>query len=1532
MHTPRSRTPSRASTPAFTRPGSSRIVIPTLRHASSKATLTPTTVSNDNSPPSRQVLDSAASSVLDLDMTEGILLQEAETDADAAEGEEVNVMGSLNTTAGHEDSKQSLRDQLRKTLNRKQSMQDLPSPRTKVKPAMDDIPYEPTQSFSEREYFVLTDAGKPVFVSRSGGEDSLASVIGIMQALVSVFIDDGDKLRCINTKTSRITFLIRSPLYYVCYSNWGEPESVTRSHLEYLHLQIISIVTASHLRKLFERRGNFDLRRLLDGAESFLTSILERLQSDVAMNTSSLLCLKLDPSLRKRAADCLIPTSKMKDVLYVFLVANGRVVTLIRPKKHSIHPADIHTLLNTIYNPSILHSPASTSCIPICLPKFNPSGFMNAYISFLRKPEGVSTSTDAPKSTTPSDCDDSTLALVCLNGVGEFDTIKGWCESVSQKLDNEGISDAIISDLRNGKTEYSVAELGIPGLRHFVYKSRGQVQVTIPSFDDPYDSPTERRRLLTLYQILHDAIHAKSGQGGMLKLQYIKTEKESVLGWITQPFELYITLSPMLPKSAAVGAANSVVRWTRLRAIVSFLNVTITVTTPIGEAINLVLGHTIGMLPYLLSSDWPVGQLYELPSLLLFAFPTPSPTPSFPFAMSKQLLDTPAKHPFSVTGLADRAWNRIREAAFNTGWAPMTRFAEMAVVSLMERITVGELRVLTLSNVYEFRDPHSDSQSPLKAELRVVNDVFWVRLCTMGDLGFAEAYMYGDVECDDLVSLFMIFLENRENLSNLDSRLSYLFTLPQRLTSHRFLNTIGNSRSNISAHYDISNDMFTGFLSEDLTYSCGIFEDLDGDHRKFGNQTQWSGGQGLKRIQQSERVNRDDGNGTATINGKDELYDAQIRKLRHIFEKARILPGHRVLEIGSGWGSMAMFIARNSPTTTVDTITLSIQQQELAMERIKEAGLDDRIRVHLMDYRNMPPEWEGSFDRVISVEMIEAVGFEFLEKYWSVVDWALKRKGGVGVVQVITIPEAIFPGGILPTLSLLFQTMEKGSGGRLIVDSVSNIGPHYALPALKKEYPDVMTGRNGRFPDELASSSCYCEAGFTSRTLGGMKIITKSLHILLVNELGYISHFEEANTQASVDLRSQHRQADVTELQPGSNFLPTFYDLHLHAPQFLYQGVGLHLPLMQWLDDYAYKAEERLDSDPTLAGEVYDELATHLIANGSGAALLFGTIKSETNIILARAMQNAGIRGFIGKLSMDISSRATYVEASAEASLSSIASFIDECTDLVKDLPSHEHFVEPVITPRFIPTCSDALLRGLGHLAAQKGVRVQSHLAESLDEVEWVKQERGQDDIDIFEKHGLLTPRTVHAHCTFLPTPSLKRLATRGTSIAHCPLSNAYFSAQPFRLWESIQQGVKVGLGTDIAGGYSLDMMNAMRHAVTVSKMREGSRILSRLGDDTTDSRLDIDWKMALYLATTGGAIALGMPPGWGTFQVGAPFDAQQIQVLDCVGQTGIGAITVFDWGDLPSGGLTMEILEKWWCLGDYRNRVAVWTQGVKRS
>lgn len=146
-----------------------------------------------------------------------------------------------------------------------------------------------------------------------------------------------------------------------------------------------------------------------------------------------------------------------------------------------------------------------------------------------------------------------------------------------------------------------------------------------------------------------------------------------------------------------------------------------------------------------------------------------------------------------------------------------------------------------------------------------------------------------------------------------------------------------------------------------------------------------------------------------------------------------------------------------------------------------------------------------------------------------------------------------------------------------------------------------------------------------------------------------------------------------------------------------------------------------------------------------------------------------------------------------------------------------------------------------------------------------------------FLQSNLLTPRTVQAHCTFLSQPSLESLAKTGTAIAHCPLSNAYFSAEPFRLREALDAHVRVGLGTDIAGGYSIDIMNAMRQAVVVSRMREGTRLSRHVGAESDDTSrvLSIDWKESLYLATKGGTEALNLPEGTGSFVVGAPFDAQ---------------------------------------------------------
>ncbi|PBK74947.1 Metallo-dependent hydrolase [Armillaria solidipes] len=424
-------------------------------------------------------------------------------------------------------------------------------------------------------------------------------------------------------------------------------------------------------------------------------------------------------------------------------------------------------------------------------------------------------------------------------------------------------------------------------------------------------------------------------------------------------------------------------------------------------------------------------------------------------------------------------------------------------------------------------------------------------------------------------------------------------------------------------------------------------------------------------------------------------------------------------------------------------------------------------------------------------------------------------------------------------------------------------------------------------------------------------------YLLAVDDLGFITHFDPAASSQSTQFLTNTNES-LKQLPEGSFLLPTFCDLHLHAPQFLYQGNGLHLPLMEWLNEYAFKAEERLDADPALARRVYTRLAERFIENGTGAVLLFGTINEETNLVLADVMHKAGIRAFVGKLSMDQSSRLSYVEVSAESSLDAARSFVDK----IKSKYASPGLIEPVITPRFVPTCSDALLNGLGDLAASQDLRIQSHLAESHDQVEAVRSERGDEDLLVFRRSNLLTPRTIQAHCTFLDVPSLSQLRECGTAIAHCPLSNAYFSAEPFRLREALDQGLKVGLGTDVAGGYSLDIMNAMRQAVVTSRMRQGSNIMN----SGFESSLAVDWIESLFLATRGGALSLGLPSGCGSFQVGAPFDAQQISLWDASTRVGTGALDFFDY----PVKITPEVVEKWWCLGDNRNRTSMWVQGIK--
>ncbi|KZT43772.1 DUF254-domain-containing protein [Sistotremastrum suecicum HHB10207 ss-3] len=476
-----------------------------------------------------------------------------EGDQDIAEGT-VSVDDSLDDVT----RKQQLRDHLRQTLAQK-GPSGAKAASSAEDAGMADELHRALRGiypvYVPRQYFVLTDAGKPVFVSRSdksendASSDDMTSGIGVMQALISVFADNGDKLRSIISGTTRMTFVLRSPLYYVYSASSLEPECVARSHLEYLHLQILSIVTAAQIKKIFQRRSNFDLSRLMSGSTSMLTGMVTRLQDDLGTFFSSLSALRMDSSLRTKAAESIVPPTKMSDMLYTILLVKNQVVSLVRPRKHSIHPADLHILLNTLAVPSLSSSVATASWIPICLPKYNPQAFLHAYISYLN-PE-------------------IELTLISICGGREMEAVREWSDQAVQRLKDEGTLLSLEHAAR--RCEYGVGELSIPGLRHFVYKSRQHIQITSPVFESPYDEMNGRQRLIRSYQILFDSIHAKSGQSSTLKLQSIQTEHENLLAWITQPFELYVALSPNMSKSAMVGAANAVARWVRKEEVKLFL-------------------------------------------------------------------------------------------------------------------------------------------------------------------------------------------------------------------------------------------------------------------------------------------------------------------------------------------------------------------------------------------------------------------------------------------------------------------------------------------------------------------------------------------------------------------------------------------------------------------------------------------------------------------------------------------------------------------------------------------------------------------------------------------------------------------------------------------------------------------------------------------------------------------------------------------------------------------------------------------------
>ena len=320
--------------------------------------------------------------------------------------------------------------------------------------------------------------------------------------------------------------------------------------------------------------------------------------------------------------------------------------------------------------------------------------------------------------------------------------------------------------------------------------------------------------------------------------------------------------------------------------------------------------------------------------------------------------------------------------------------------------------------------------------------------------------------------------------------------------------------------------------------------------------------------------------------------------------------------------------------------------------------------------------------------------------------------------------------------------------------------------------------------------------------------------------------------------------------------MPALVDLHTHAPQYTFHGMGMDLELLEWLNTYTFPEEARY-RDLEYASQAYDIFVDALTRSGTGRAVIFGTIHTEATLLLMEKLEKSGLVTYVGKVNMDRNSPDNYREET-EGSLRETERFVEKAHSFRNTFP--------ILTPRFIPTCSDELMRGLSAIQKRTGLPAQSHLSENRSEIEWVKELVPDaafygDAYDIFGLFGGEC-RTVMAHCVSSGKEEIERMAQKGVFVAHCPNSNTNISSGIAPVRKLLDAGIRVGLGSDVAGGHSLSLFDEMVSAVQVSNLRW--RCI-----DQNDRQLSMT--EVFYMATRGGGEFFGKV---GSFDRGYEFDA----------------------------------------------------------
>ncbi|MEM9208562.1 MAG: cyclopropane-fatty-acyl-phospholipid synthase family protein [Pseudomonadota bacterium] len=403
----------------------------------------------------------------------------------------------------------------------------------------------------------------------------------------------------------------------------------------------------------------------------------------------------------------------------------------------------------------------------------------------------------------------------------------------------------------------------------------------------------------------------------------------------------------------------------------------------------------------------------------------------------------------------------IASDEFLAGTPKPTNLATLARRAVLQRLRVlqdGSLTLMDGDDEYHF----GDKSSTLLATITVTDPQFYTEVAFGGPIGGGEAYFRSYWHADSLTNVVRILARNRHVLEAMESGAARLTRPLQRVFHWLNRNTRRGSRRNISAHYDLGNEFFELWLDQRMQYSSAIFESPDMS-----------------------------------------LDDAQEAKLERICRKLQLTSNDHLLEIGTGWGGLAIYAAKNHGCH-VTTTTISEEQYRYARDRVRVEGLEDRVTLLKKDYR----ELEGKFDKLVSVEMFEAVGHRFHAAFFQKCAELLKSDG-LMVLQTITIADQryevaknsvdfiqryIFPGGCLPSLTSMTQTMTSNTDLRLTHSE--DIGPHYATTLRRwhdrmfERIDDVINqGYSNEFIRMWQYYLCYCEGGFIERAIGNVQII-----------------------------------------------------------------------------------------------------------------------------------------------------------------------------------------------------------------------------------------------------------------------------------------------------------------------------------------------------------------------------------------------------------------------------------------------------------